>query len=241
MLTGIITKHVDSIPWQDYRGSSTGMIVYYNTDPVSEMPIREVPEEIPSGVIAEPNYETGTYGVYGCKHARVRSAFAKKKLRYLFFMTRYAGTKTECVDDLMVTGYYRVKRTADVQKLHVRYLNDYSCLGDDACIALRADEMHFLCLDDALRMSPEVLEKWAVKTRITRQTKILLDEENTGKLLDYIHSKPNALDAYLEETERLWPALDDEEEEDDEEVVALDDDDTKVILIEKPLPPEDRE
>lgn len=216
-LLGIISKQVDSIRWQDYRGQNTGMVVYYNTEPVSKLPIREVAEELPSDVIPEPNYETATFGFYGCKHSKIRSSFTKKKIRFLFFMTRYSGMKAEYAEDLMVTGFYKIKQIADVQKLHIRYLNEYSCINEDTCSALRADMVHFVSVEDAFKITPEALESWACKSRVTRQTKIILDEEKTDELIKYLKAKKNIVDVYSEETERLQPGIEDEDEGEDED------------------------
>ncbi len=216
-ITGIVPTHVGSIPWQDYRGSKGGMIVYYNTDPVSELPIREIPEEIPSPVIADPNYETGTYGLYGCKHTKIRASFAKKKLSYIFFMTKYAGTKPEFMDDLMVTGFYRIRYSADAKKLHIRYLNEYSCVDENTCLAFRADEIHFVSVDDAFKITGEVLKSWDANQRVTRQTKIILEEDTAEELVEYLRSKENIYDLYKEETERLEPEISDYEADDEEE------------------------
>ena len=76
---------MDSVSWQDYRASQTAMVVYYGSDPVSEVPIREIPEETDSPVIPEPNYENQVYGFYGCIRPKIRNAFFKAKIRYLFF------------------------------------------------------------------------------------------------------------------------------------------------------------
>ncbi len=216
-IPGTVQKHVDSIAWQDYRGSDKGMVIYYNTDPVSEIPIREVPEDFPTDVVAEPNYESGTYGLYGCLRPKIRSAFYKSKLRYMFFMTRYAGTNVDLMDQLMVTGYYHIVKTADVQKLHVRYLADYGCMADETCMAFRADEIRFVSVHDAFMITPEVLEAWGYTSRVTRQTRILLDQEATSKLLEYLRSKTDRTGEYKSETKRLSPDTGEEEEEPEEE------------------------
>lgn len=215
-IRGVIPTHIEGVTWQDYRGAETGMIVYYNSDPVSELPIREVPEELPSDVSLDPNYETGSFGFYGCKHAKVRSYFVKNKMRYLFFMTRYAGTNPDHTDDLMITGYYRIKQTTNVQKLHIRYLDEYSCINEDSCIALRANEVHFVSVEDAFKVDEKALAQWEYTSRVTRQTKVMLNEENTLNLLQYLQSKENITDQYNSETQRLMPEMDDEEEDDEE-------------------------
>jgi hypothetical protein len=55
----VLHLSVENAAWQDYRASNTGMVVFYSSDPVSEIPIREIPEDIPSDILPEPNYETG--------------------------------------------------------------------------------------------------------------------------------------------------------------------------------------
>jgi hypothetical protein len=212
---GTVPKHVNSIPWQGYRGAEKGMAIYYSTDPVSEVPIREVPEEYPTEIVPEPNYESKTFGLYGCARTKFRAAFLKSKLKYLFFMTKYAGANYEYLDQLMVTGFYRIGSTSDVSKLHVRYLDDCSCMSETTCMALRADEAHFVALEDAFILTPEVLKKWGVTARVTKQSRIQLEEEQTAELLAYLRSKENKLDLYVEETERLQPAGDSEDEEDE--------------------------
>ena len=73
----------------------SAMVVFYGGDPISELPIREVPEELPSDVVQDPNYETGTYGLYACSRSQIRNAFVKAKMRYLVFLTKYVGARTD--------------------------------------------------------------------------------------------------------------------------------------------------
>jgi hypothetical protein len=210
---GTITKHIDSILWQGYRGSESGMIIYYATDPVSEIPIREVPEDYPSTIEPEPNYETKSFGFYGCARTKIRAAFIKAKFRYLFFVTKYVGANYDFLDQVMVTGFYRISHTANVQKLHTRHLNESSCISEDSCIAVRADEAHFVSLENAFVLTPEVFKKWNVSSRVTRQTRIVLSEADTTDLLVYLRSKPNVIAEYIEETKQLQPATEIEEVE----------------------------
>ena len=215
MSTGIMRKSPDSIGWQDYRASTNGMVVFYASDPVSEMAVREIPEELVSTVTPEPNYETGTYGFYGCDKTKIRGAFAKSKLRYLFFLTKYLGSKEEFKDKMLVTGYYRIAKTADVQKLHLRYLDECSCIEAATCIALRADEVHFVGLSDAFVVTEEQLKASGYNAKVSRQLRIILSPENTSRMLGYLKEKPNQLNAYIAETKRLSP--EDEEEKIQEE------------------------
>jgi hypothetical protein len=216
----VLKRSVDSVLWQDYRAGDTGIVVHYSSDPVSEIAIREIPEEINSAVVPEPNYETGTYGLYGCEHPKIRSAFSKGKHRYLFFMTKYAGTNEQLRGSVIVTGYYRIVKTADAKKFHLRYCSEYGCLESEECVALRANEVHFVSLKDALVLDEAMLKEWAFTSKITRQTRIILDQEKTAKLLDHLNSKPQAVNEYIQETKRLQPHDAEEEASEEEEETA---------------------
>lgn len=201
----VMDRPVEGVPWQDYRASNIGMVVFYASDPVSELPIREVPEEYPSTILPEPNYETGTYGFYGCSRTKIRATFVKSKIRYLIFVTKYAGSNADYKDKYLITGYYRINQIADVKKQHIRYCSDYSCLDENSCYALRADEVHFVDVEDAYPVTDQVLKSWGFKARLTRQSRIVLSEEQTTEIMEFLQSKPNISDKYVEETVRLQP------------------------------------
>lgn len=198
----------ESAPWQDYRSSNTAMVVYYASDPVAELPIREVPEELGSDIPPEPNYETGTYGLYGCGKTRIRNAFFKEKIRYLLFATKYAGTKNDFKDKYFITGYFRITKTADVKKIHLRYGSDYSCIDEENCYALRSDEGRFVAIEDAYAINDEVQAGWNYKARLSKQTRIILDEQHTMQVVDFLKSKPDCTAQYCAETKRLQPRAD---------------------------------
>lgn len=195
----------ESVAWQDYRSANKGMVVFYASDPIAELPIREVPEELLSDILPEPNYESGTYGLYGCGKSLIRNAFAKAKLRYLLFVTKYEGTKADYKGRFFITGYFRIFKTAEVKKLHIRYGSDYSCIDEDTCTALRADESRFVAIEDAYAVTDEVMKAWNYKARLTKQTRIMLDEQNTGAVVGHLQSKPDITAQYVAETKRLQP------------------------------------
>jgi hypothetical protein len=208
-----MNRSIEVVSWQDYRASNTGMVVFYASDPVSELPIREVPEQYPSDILPEPNYETATFGFYGCARTKIRAAFIKSKIRYLLFVTKYAGTDADLKDEYLITGYYRVTKIADVKKQHIRYCSDYSCLDEKECFALRAEDSHFVSAQDAFRVTPQQLKAWDFKGRVTRQSRILLNEEQTAAVIEHLTSKPDIKEQYIEETARLQPHNDEEESE----------------------------
>jgi len=212
----VMRNSIESASWQDYRASNKSMVVFYAGDPISEIPIREIPEELPSEISPEPNYETATYGYFGCNKSKIRNTFFKSKIRYLIFMTKYIGARAEFKDKYYITGYYHVNKVADVKRVHIRNLSEYSCLDEDVCYAMRADQLRFVSIDDAFELSEKVLKTWDCKSRITRQTRILLNEEQTVQVLKYLDSKENALESYIAETERLQPNSETDEDESDE-------------------------
>ncbi len=212
----VMNISIENVTWQDYRASNTSMVLFYTSDPVSELPIREIPEELPSDVLPEPHYESGTYGYYGCSKSKVRNAFVKSKIRYILFMTKYSGTLAEYKDRIFITGFYRVHKIADAKKIHIRYCPDYSCLDEDHCYSMRADEKRFVAIGDAFEISDSVLKKWGYASKITKQTRIQLDEEKTMEIVNFLSDKPDSTPVYIMETKRLWP-VEEEAEEDEEE------------------------
>lgn len=211
-----INISIDSIGWQDYRASNTGMVIFYSTDPVSELPIREIPEELPTDISPDPNYETKTYGLFGCGKIKIKNSFIKSKIRNLFFITKYAGTKLDYKDRYFITGYYRINKVIDAKKLHIRYLSNFSCLEENNCYAMHADMVRFVSIDDSFEVTDEILKSWNYTSKLTRQTKISLDEKQTTELIEYLNSKEDITQSLIAETERLWPhpvAVDEEKEE----------------------------
>jgi hypothetical protein len=201
----VMKGSLESASWQDYRASNIGMVVFYASDPISEIPIREIPEELPSEIAPEPNYETGTYGYFGCSKSKMRNTYFKSKIRYLIFMTKYVGARAEFKDKYFITGYYRVTKVADVKRVHIRNLSEYSCLDEDVCYALRADRLRFVSIDDAFELTEKIMKAWDYKARITKQTRIVLNEEQTTQVIEFLESKEDSLEEYIAETQRLQP------------------------------------
>jgi hypothetical protein len=230
---GIMKQSIDNVQWQDYRASNTGMVVFYTSDPISEIPIREIPEEIDSDIMPEPNYENKVYGFFGCVRPKIRQAFVKSKLRYLFFLTKYVGPKEDYKDKFIITGYFHIVKTAEVQKLHLRYIKDSACIETESCTALRADDVRFVSLTDAFVVNDEQLKSWGFNAKVNRQLRVVLDAEKTALLLDYLKSKPDQTAGYIAETKRLEPHGEAEEAEEPEEFVETtsDTEETKADII----------
>jgi hypothetical protein len=212
-----MSRPISGALWQDYRASNVGMVIFYGGDPISELPIREVPVSYPSDIAPEPNYETGTFGFYSCSQTKIRSTFVKSRIRYLIFITKYIGTNEDFKGRYYVTGYYRVTKIADVKRQHIRFCEDFSCLDENVCMALRSDESRFVAIEDAFPVNDEILKKqWGFGGRITRQSRIILTEQQTAAVVDYLNSKPDIQDKYIEETTRLQPRISETGGDDDE-------------------------
>ena len=189
------------IPWQGYRHKETGVLVYYDSSKTSMLPIRD-------SAAADPNYETGTCGLYGCNASPHRAIFVKNKFGYLFFMTKYQGTNAKLKDKMIITGYYKVGSIADVQKIHMRHVEDNSCYSEKICYALRAgvnekgeSDVVFLSEDDAYILNAAALKSLDIDKKITKAAKIKLDEEKTKKLLKKFEGKENKTADYISQTQ----------------------------------------
>jgi hypothetical protein len=177
-----------NIFWQGYRHKGTGVIVYYDSDETSLLPIRTSLGKKGKAADADPNYETGTYGLYGCSASPHRTKFIKNKFGYLFFMTKYSGADIKLKDKIIITGYYKIGSISEVQKLHLRYIDENSCIAEKLCYALKAsinetggNDLVFLSLEDAYQLNSAAMKLLGIEKKITKATKIELDEERTKK------------------------------------------------------------
>lgn len=212
-MEGKVTVGIKSIKWQGFRSGTTGIVVYYESDTDSELPIRMITGTRKTDHNeVDPNYETMTYGLYDCVNSKLRNVFARKKYGYVFFMTRYQGTIEELEGKYLLTGYYRVDATSDVQKLHLRHLEDTTCINGKTCQALRAGEAVFLTAEDSYKLTKAALKSIGYEKKVTRMTKIELTEEMVKKLLKKFEGKENALAKYIDEHAALRPVIEDDEE-----------------------------
>jgi hypothetical protein len=123
-------------------------------------------------------------------------------------MTKYAGPDAKLKDKFMVTGYYKIGSIAEVQKLHLRYIEDNSCIAEKLCYALRASvnekgesDVVFLSQEDAYILSAAALKSLGIEKKITKAAKIELDEDKTKKLLKKFEGKENKIADYISQTQ----------------------------------------
>ncbi|MDR0303590.1 MAG: hypothetical protein LBH98_02310 [Chitinispirillales bacterium] len=197
---------ISNISWQGYRHKEIGVIVYYDSNETALLPIRTTTSK---NVDDDPNYESATYGLYSCSSSRHRANFVKNKYGYVFFMTKYQGRNEKFKDKIMVTGFYKIGSIADVQKLHLRYLQKNSCFSEKLCYALKSsvnekgeNDAVFLSEEDAYILNPSALKSLGIDKKITKATKIELDEEHTKKLLKKFEGKDNKISDYIKQTQQ---------------------------------------
>jgi hypothetical protein len=203
----MVINGTSNISWQGYRHKTTGVIIYYDSDETALLPIRVTTDKKGNPANSDPNYETGTYGLHSCTSSNYRANFVKNKCGYIFFMTKYQGKDEKLKDKFIVTGYYAIGSTAEVQKLHLRYLDGNSCSSEKMCFALKASQNEngennaaFFSLDDAYVLNSVALKSFGIDKKITKATKIELDEEKTKKLLKKFEGKENKIADYISQT-----------------------------------------
>jgi hypothetical protein len=135
----------------------------------------------------------------------------------LIFITKYIGSNEDFKGRYMVTGFYRVTKIADVKRQHIRFCEDCSCLDESVCYAMRAEESRFVSAEDAFPVTADVLKSWGFGGRITRQSRIILTEEQTDAVIGHLRGKPDIQDKSIEETPRLQPHIDGGSDGDGEE------------------------
>jgi hypothetical protein len=204
---------IKSAPWQGYRHKETSVLVHYDADLTSALPIRATASKKGKQPDADPNYETGTYGLLSCTASPHRTKFVKNKFGYVFFMTKYQGTNKKLKDKILVVGYYKIGSVADVRNLHLRHLEDNSCFAEKFCYALKANiaengenEIIFVSEEDAFVLTPAALKSLAIDKKITKAAKIELDEANTKKILKKFEGKENKIAEYVTKTQEALAA-----------------------------------
>jgi hypothetical protein len=158
-----------------------GYAAVYYSDPTSRLAVREVTR--PGDNKSDPNFETGTFGLFSTCERSMRSGVHGRQASRLFFLTSHAGQPRA------VTGYYELGWWA---------WGKLSGSPHDVCLAAR--EVWFIENPIPVDKLPEPARS-ALSTRF-RTTK-LLSPKVTAQLERLIRSRPDATSAYIEEIDRL--------------------------------------
>jgi hypothetical protein len=132
---------------------------------------------------SDPNFETGTFGLFSTCERSMRSGVYRRQAGRLFFLTSHKGRPRA------VTGFYELGWWA---------WGKLAGSPHDVCLASR--EVRFLERPIPVRRLPEPARS-ALSTRF-RTTK-LLDPKVTAQLEKIIRARPDATPAYIEEIDRL--------------------------------------
>lgn len=209
--------------WQDFRGDHAGVLMYVETSKQSVLPVRDQLNEQGKGNLFEPNYETKTYGFISSKNARTVNSIIKNKHRYVLFGTRYNGVEENFTGKFLIIGYMRIDKIMDVKKRHVhaymRHLENQSepeCMNLDESYALYSEDMKFFAPEDCFELSSEVMKKWGYKGRVTKQMKLLLEDEKLDDIIHHFDSKNDISNEYIETVKEFIEFMNDEDEDEDE-------------------------
>lgn len=169
-------------PWTELEKTmpATGYLSVYLSEDLSRLPIRAITR--PNDNKSDPNLETGTYGLFSTCERGMRSGIVKNKAQFIVFLTKRGKER-------VVAGYYRLAwKTEGVLHASKR---DY---------ALTADYVHFVVEPIPVSHLPEPVRAAAEKKfRLSKR----LNAVETQKVVAALDSRPNALEDYLSEIDRI--------------------------------------
>ncbi len=211
----MLNNDINLFLWDDYTTTSKeGFILTYNTSLSAELPIRDIfGEQRKDFKLKDPNIETSTFGYYDCLNLKERDLFVKRQKKYIFFLTKYKGINEEYKDKILITGMMTVVKIKDM------YGRIESCFNKATSNRIKSwwafwGPMKFLSLEDALEVTPELLERWGfeVGDKVKKST-FDLNDEITEELLEYFDSKEDYTSQYIEEIKMLTELIDGIEED----------------------------
>ena len=217
--------------WQDYRGNHAGVMLYVETSSQSILPIRDQLNENGKGNLFEPNYETSTYGMKSCFNTKQINSIVKNKYRYVLFGTKYNGLSAEHKGKFIIFGYMRIDKIKDLRSKHI---HDYmrnpdskeepDCIRFDKAWACYSEDTVFLDIENCVELSKDQLKEWGIKARLTKQMKLVLEDETLDALLNTMSGCEDKTEAYIETTAEFIHAMDEEDDGEDDDVEDEDDD-----------------
>ena len=169
-------------PWTtlEVDTPATGYLSVYLSEDLSGLPIRAL--TLPNDNKSDPNLETGTYGLFSTCERGMRAGIFNNKAQFIIFLTRRGKER-------VVAGYYRLAwKTEGIWHTTKR---DY---------ALAADYVHFVAEPIPVSHLPELVKAAAErKFRLSKR----LNAVETQTIIAALDSRPNALEGYLSEIDRV--------------------------------------
>lgn len=169
-------------PWQpfDVPDEPEGSLVYFLSDDSCRLPVRHVTKIGDNK--ADPNLETGTYGLLTTCYNDSRTGTVDNQRRWLFFTTKHAHSGTS-----VIAGYYTLSHYA-------------AHPGRERDFALRAEDIHFV---EKPLITQDVYDELGFTSKPLPRGSKTLSYEQSQWLKAKLDQQPDATDQYIEEIHRL--------------------------------------
>ncbi len=208
--------------WQDYRGTHSGILFFNDTTKHAVLPVRDQMNESGKGNLTEPNYETRTIGLKSAYKTKELNNIVKSKHRYMILANKYEGINKDFKNKYLVYGYLRIDKVRDVRKIHIHhYMADMKnhdepdCMTLDKAMAIYSEDFKVFQLEDCIVLDKELLEEWGLGSRISKQMKLVFNDENLNKVIQHFSDKKAANESYIETVTEFIEFLEDEEDEEE--------------------------
>ena len=169
-------------PWTELEVDTpaTGYLSVYLSEDLSGLPIRAITR--PNDNKSDPNIETGTYGLFSTCERGMRAGIVNNKAQFIIFLSKRG-------EERVVAGYYHLAwKTEGIWHATKR---DY---------ALAANYVHFVSEPIPVSHLPEPVRAAAErKFRLSKR----LNAVETQTIVAALDSRPNALEDYLSEIDRI--------------------------------------
>ena len=169
-------------PWTELEVATpaTGYLSVYLSEDLSKLPIRAITH--PNDNKSDPNIETGTYGLFSTCERGMRAGIVNNKAQFIIFLSKKG-------EERVVAGYYRLTwKTEGVWHATKR---DYALAAD--CVHFVAEPIQVSHLPEPVRAAAER------KFRLSKR----LNAVETQTIIAALDSRPNALEDYLSEIDRV--------------------------------------
>ena len=169
-------------PWTELEVTTppTGYLSVYLSEDLSRLPMRAIMR--PKDNKSDPNIETGTYGLFSTCERGMRAGIVNNRSQFIVFLSKRG-------EERVIAGYYRLAwKTEGIWHATKR---DY---------ALAADCVHFVADPIPVSHLPEPVKAAAErKFRLSKR----LNAVETQTIIAALDSRPNALEDYLSEIDRV--------------------------------------
>jgi len=168
-------------PWEPIKfgDKPKGNLAVYYSDDLGRLPVRWVTK--PGDNKADPNIETGTYGLFTTCWRGMRSAAVRQGRPWLFFTSKWGEKR-------VLSGMYHLKWYASQP------------VGGERDYALAADDVHFV--EDPIPLS-RIDELCGTDYSEFFRGHRVVNNSASHKIIDLLEEQTNATEQHVEEIHRL--------------------------------------